>query len=345
MDCYRLFSDRLLYSFINAPASPCGVTWFFFESFWYACEANRNTIANNTLRTGSVFHAYIAYANAHNSSRLKVGCLENVEGLADGKFPTNLDCVVYFLLTNAIWVLPVLMDPSNMMASKVSRRRIWLPHASEARLSHIPEDARIHIFLTAIGIIMGASDTIELNKLLLPEEHTLIKNMYADLENKQLSPYSAYRHFAKKKRRVAAEWPMKHQAIAAAQGKDWYQMEEPTQELIRLYPGILQLSKAELSTLQIHEVKYPETQARSIDVSQSVGRASVKSNAIGCVKPKWKNYITDRCRLTTGIESFHFQGIHFGKTHHMLANYTDSFLTKLSGNAFEVRVPSHGIVF
>ena len=225
-----------------------------------------------------------------------------------------------------------------MMASKVSRRRFWLPHALEARLSHLPEDARIHIFLTAIGIIMGASDTIELNTLLLPEEHTLIKNMYSGLENKQLSPHSAYKNFARKKRRVVAQWPMKHQAIAAAQGKDWYQMAEPTQELIRLYPGILQLSKAELSTLQIHDVKYPETQARSIDVYQTIGR-------IGCVKPKWKNYITDRCRLTTGIESFHFQGIHFGKTHHMLANYTDSFLTKLSGDAFEVRVPSHGIAF
>ena len=307
-------------------------------SLWHACEANRNTIANHTLRTGSVFHAYIAYANAHNKSRLKVGCLENVEGLKDGQFPTTLDCVVYFLLTNAIWVLPVLMDPSNMMASKVSRRRIWLPHALEARLSHIPEDARIHIFLTAIGIIMGASDTIELNKLLLPEEHTLIKNMYADLENKQLSPHSAFKQFVRKKRRVVAEWPMKHQAIAAAQGNGWYQMAEPTQELIRLYPGILQLSKAELSTLQIHDVKYPETQARSIDVYQTIGR-------IGCVKPKWKNYITNRCRLTTGIESFHFQGIHFGKTHNMLANYTDSFLTKLSGDAFEVRVPSHGIAF
>ena len=303
----------------------------FFWILLYACEANRNTIANNTLRTGSVFHAYVAYATAHNNSRLKVGCLENVEGLADGEFPTNLDCVVYFLLANDIWVLPVLMDPANMMASRVSRRRFWLPHALEARLSHLPEDARIHIFLTAIGIIMGASDTIELDKLLLPEQHTLIKNLYAELENKQLSPYSSYKHFARKARRVDAQWPMKHQAIAAAQGKDWYQMTHPTQELISLYPGILQLSKAELSTLAIHEVTYPETQTRSIDVSQSLGRGGMKSNAIGCVKPKWKNYITDRCRLTTGIESFHFQGIHFGKTHHMLANYTDSSWPSLVG--------------
>ena len=97
------------------------------------------------------------------------------------------------------------MDPANMMASKVSRRRIWLPHALEARLSHIPEDDRIHIFLTAIGIIMGASDTIELNTLLLPEEHTLIKNLYSGLENKQLSPHSAYKNFAWKKRRAVVD--------------------------------------------------------------------------------------------------------------------------------------------
>ena len=48
-------------------------------SLWHACEANRNTIANKTLRTGSVFHGYLDYANTHNDERLKVGCLENVE--------------------------------------------------------------------------------------------------------------------------------------------------------------------------------------------------------------------------------------------------------------------------
>ena len=305
-------------------------------SLWHACEANRNTIANKTLRTGSVFHGYLDYAKTHNDERLKVGCLENVEGLSDGPFPTNLDCVNHLLGEHGIWVLSVFMDPSRMLASKVSRRRYWLPHALEKRLSHVPEGDRIHLFLTAIGIIIGASDTIELNTLLLPEEHHIIKNLYTELENKKVSPHSAFRTWIRKTRRRVSTWPMKHAEIAAAQGKDWTQLEEPTQELIMLYPGILQLSSAEISLLQLHDVKYPETESRSIDVSQSAGRGHMKTNAISCVKPKWKNWVTDRCRLTTGVESFHLQGIHFGNEHHKLNTYPDSFLTELSGNAFEV---------
>eukprot|EP00959_Pyramimonas_sp_CCMP1952_P440494 9222653-Pyramimonas_sp.AAC.1 len=57
----------------------------------------------------------------------------------------------------------------------------------------------------------------------------------------------------------------------------------------------------------------------------------------GTLTPATRHFISDKCRLLTGVEAFLQQGIHFGHGHNameVLASFPDALLCDLAGNAF-----------
>ena len=84
------------------------------------------------------------------------------------------------------------------------------------------------------------------------------------------------------------------------------------------------------------EVSYPETHRRAVNVTESMGRAKETPRVL---TPGMRHYLTDKCRLVTGLESFLQQGLHVGNQMDSLAErFSGPFLRGLSGNAFHVWV-------
>lgn len=217
-----------------------------------------------------------------NRNRLILGLLENVEGILDGAYPTNLDHVLSDLDNVGIWCLAVQMDPHTMLDLHVSRRRIWFPHMLDAALDDVCEADRIHLFRIAIGIVMGASQSIGINQIILPESHPLVQRMYTELVSNTPSPEALYASMAKK--RKVTKWPMPHYNIALSRGTDWTQPFLPNREaLASSYQGLLALGVSDLSSLQLHGVTIPETEPRTVDLSKHFQRQVLKANSICCL--------------------------------------------------------------
>ena len=63
-------------------------------------------------------------------------------------------------------------------------------------------------------------------------------------------------------------------------------------------------------------------------------RLSTSKEVGGDIKTYCLFFLLRITGLNHGVEAFHMQGIHYGRSHHKLIQYTTPFLNDLAGNAF-----------
>jgi len=247
---------------------------------------------------------------------------------------SNLDFACANFESLDMFVHVWLLDPKKDFSGSQSRPRLWSPQVPWAKLNDVCAEEATAILTSAMNIISGSSEVIGIEDLLLDEDDPLVSDAYASLRHDKLSPNSEYNR--QKKRRVAGStWVNKHIAAAEKQGKVWADIPARPDDLVfDLYPGLLQLTNRELDSLQTRGVKFPDVPG-AIDVSQSYQRQAQADGYVGCTLPTMREYLTHRCRLAVGLESFHFQNIHYGKNHSLLRQLDEKVLSDLGGNAFE----------
>ena len=78
---------------------------------------------------------------------------------------------------------------------------------------------------------------------------------------------------------------------------------------------------------------------RAIDLSQNISGTFLKKGGLHCQTAHMLQFLTHRCRFTVGIESMHFQTLHWGAEHQRLRTQPSRLLEDLAGNAFEAIKP------
>ena len=129
-------------------------------------------------------------------------------------------------------------------------------------------------------------------------------------------------------------WAVKHMKMFEEKGLDWLQPSPINEGLLKLYPGLKELTDREVDALQYNQVQYPEQNMRLIDVSQTLNFAKAETEKTGCSTPGMKKYITTVCRCMLGQESLNSQGIHYQEKQHQLDQFSNRLLMDLAGNAF-----------
>ena len=177
------------------------------------------------------------------------------------------------------------------------------------------------------------TETLGMDRILLPEKHPEIMNMYEALrlERKVLGSDSPA---SQRKRKLGQTWPQKHKSACDAMGVNFEEVQGPPKELHAAYPGLYKLTDRQIEILVIKGVRFPERIGRSIDLSQTINRGHLKEG-FGCAKPGMCSYITSRCRTTVGVESLLMQGIHYGEQQARLEEFPDNLKQDLGGNSFE----------
>ena len=111
------------------------------------------------------------------------------------------------------------------------------------------------------------------------------------------------------------------------------------------WPGLRALCMRAFQILHHFGVKYPESNLRLIDVSQSLDRLArlpaASSSSLGPAQActfhtHTQAYLTTRCRLLHPIEQFRMLGISYGDRDASLDQCNDQFLRDLAGNAMEL---------
>lgn len=281
---------------------------------------------------------FASAAQAHGAN-LDIGFFENVGGLADcardGDGPSNLDYVAHILKERLKMCVMIFgIDPAKCMNMKVSRFRFWIPHLFAHRLGSMPTDQLVALAVETMETIVGASEATPLEDMLLREDDPAVLQHYDRLLRAVESKKNGQSKPAKKD---TGAWATKHFDELTRQGLQWWDMRGPTKVAFDLFPGLHALSPRELDVLACLGVSYPEAVNRTIDVSQTWGFSKIRTESMGCTVPSMKEYLTGRCRVSLGIESMHFQGLHYGRNHIKLRQYSDAFLQDVAGNAFEVR--------
>jgi hypothetical protein len=136
-------------------------------------------------------------------------------------------------------------------------------------------------------------------------------------------------------KRARLLWPERHLEHCRQGRRQWHLEQMPYEDLQNLFHTLRQLHPREFDLLSAgFEVSYPETHRRVVNVTESIGRAKENPRAL---TPGMRQYLTDKCRLVTGLEPFLQQGLLFGNRLDSLAErFSDAFLCRL--NAFHVWV-------
>ena len=140
-----------------------------------------------------------------------------------------------------------------------------------------------------------------------------------------------------KRRRLSNKAIMKHAGLAGDRGISWLNAPGPDDDTLEMLPTLLKFTPRQIDILVSLDVKFPERQPRSIDITQSADFIQIRDN-LQMTSPTMQLYLTHICRLSHGIEAMNFQGIHFGENEDKLCDYSHAFLQNLAGNAFEVRI-------
>ena len=315
--------------------------------------ANRATVQNKSLRTGKVFDGLIQYYQSHGD-HLLVGFCENVGGLSDlpskdKAARSNLDVCVHRLSREAgMWTMIFGVQPSKCFGMPVSRFRYWMPHMPWTSLDGVSTQAAREIGVATFNYMAGASAStpVQIEDLLLPENHPLVLDAYSEIVKKQ----GAGKRNAKRGRKLATKqtkpkhkkprgekWMSLHSTFSKKKGfhKSYLDENMPTEAVKQSFPGLYSLTQRQLQILCLKKVSFPELVPGSIDLSQALDRSFVAKNHLVCASPGMKNYLVHRCRLSLGVECLHMQGLHYGDKHKELQQFSSSLLQDLGGNAFE----------
>ena len=283
--------------------------------------SNRSTIADASLKTGSVFGALLAYIRCHGKS-LRWCLFENVVGLADkGKEEvSNADVCVKMLEELGFQTVVFKLCPTQMQWP-VARPRLWfLCMKKDSTGSSDIEDFATEVMATAFR----AASPMNLDDLLLREDHCALQ---AHMQDKDVT------RDAKRRRTRQESWPTLHHEVCRVAGIEWGTLRGASAEDFSLWPGLRTLTPRELDILACHQVRYPD-RCGCIDLSHALDRGLIRTRHLSCVTPNMRCYLMHRCRLVCGLESLHLQGLHYGSLHKAVESFPNALLADLAGNAF-----------
>ncbi len=113
--------------------------------------------------------------------------------------------------------------------------------------------------------------------------------------------------------------------------QDRQNFQEPDEATKTAFPGLKKLERRQLELLfLLGAAQLPDTRERVADISQNIGYTSLTDH-YPCITPKGAKFLSQRCRLTHGVECMRLQGIWLDN----LRDFDDELLRSLAGNAFE----------
>ncbi|CAK0898717.1 unnamed protein product [Prorocentrum cordatum] len=328
-------------------------------------EDNRTTVRDKSKKTGGTFGGIIDLLKKHiedpSMMNPEVVFLENVKGLdappkkkeADGSttslpyYESNLSYCMDKMWDAGYFMTPLLLDP-RCFAGPQSRQRYWLPAVRRALMEDTGLDqAELYSWIGQLTTRMACHGETPLDGYLLDSADAdlreYLKNvMGQEVPWKKPDPVSSKKtDETSAKAKAAPKWVAAHAGAATKNAAMLTQTrisKDTLEDIAKNYPGVRSLAKRQFDMLVLAGMSPPCKQRRFLDLSQNLARtrqsAAAESKYIPCVTPRMEMWITDLARCVHGIESMGFQGIHFGKAHHVAKNYSSSFLLDLSGNAF-----------
>ena len=246
------------------------------------------------------------------------------------------------------------LDPKVLFGLPVSRLRVYFLAIPSSRFTDVMTEAEYHNLLSGLLGRFAGHPQADLNDFLLPESSPPIQEYYAAVQaqvqlhrgnlDAAMVAQGGYHSSAQsqggsssKRGGVAVgsgnvpKWVDQHAALLEVAN-----VQEVSAALTDMFPGLLDLNARELDILRLHKVGYPERQARTVELSQSILRCRAKEGTTACVVPDMRRWLSHRCRLMHGIEAMNLQCIRFGggERLHRAHTFSSQTLQDLAGNAF-----------
>jgi hypothetical protein len=282
-------------------------------------------------KTGGVFkNGVLAYLRQHGSS-MRVLILENVMGLAQCSGDVSpLDVCIAELRGLGLHCIVFKLQP-NDFGFPQSRPRIWIIGIPVAVTNGMTPYALQELAMSVVVSCSGCAPTnLTMDCILLPDSHPSILQLQNDC--KQLPFVTLENRWAKKPRL----WPEAHLQHCKSVGKAWWSNSVPSRELQELFPTLRALVPREFDLLASKfNITFPERPRRIINVNPSI---SLAREDPGTVTPSMRSYLSDQCRLATGLEAMCLQGLHFGDRMTSLSDMPNCLLLDLAGNSFHAWV-------
>ena len=303
------------------------------------------TIRDSTARTGSTFRGLLKFLKRNGASHgFQSVLLENVMGLmttpkdaagntidpqTDGAYFSNLDHCVHLLDKEIGWTFCARLTPT-MFGVPIQRERIYI--LGIPRELFVGSGVSFAFARKVAREVLDAalvSSVRDLEDFMLPETHPDILSMKDRASNLTKCRLG-------QPRSSKAGWPEVHAQLLEQKGIPWWLSPIPEDRVLRDYPCLKLLNFRQLEILRLHSIPFPDTQGRTIDVSQGMSRCRVKSKTkAAIVTPASSIYLASRCRTACGREDLAFQCIHYGERQERLAEFEDGLIRDLAGNAWE----------
>ena len=294
-----------------------------------ASTANKQCIANNSLRTGSCFAGIIEYIELH---RVPFVVLENVVGLRGA----NLESAMMRLHT-AGYIVRVYWLNAMSFGAPQQRPRLWfactyMPWlAQQVGQDSLSEEAQSRFagHLDELVQSFMGHEVMNLDMFLLPESDHEVVSLLQGLRSR-VDPGRLHQVNSGDK------WVGKHldKFVSRLRGRQWWQVDERV-GMVSLYPGLLELLPREVDVLELNQVRVPDLQtpALTIDVSQTADRTRTSLGVLPCITPTCRIWLAHQGRLLRGIEAIWCQGIFF-ELEEVARSFGSTLLLNLAGNAF-----------
>ena len=108
-------------------------------------------------------------------------------------------------------------------------------------------------------------------------------------------------------KRARLLWPERHLEHCRHGRRQWHLEQIPSEDFQNIFPTLRQLHPREFDLVSAgFGVSYPETHRRVVNVTESMGRAKENPRVL---TPGTRHYLTDKCRLVTGLESYSATGL------------------------------------
>lgn len=281
-----------------------------------SCEngnQNLDAVSQGCGSSGSTFRGVIAFVQAHLP---RIVILENVAGVKNS--------------------IPYIRGELERYGYAVAVYEL------DAQLFFVPQ-ARIRVYFAAIhrgtqqqmdklaetiSLFSSGNQRPGVSSFLMKESHPRLGRAFQKL-------LAAYHRGEVRRQTKRTKWKREHAAQSIVAGTiASFHMDDA---LVQTYPGLLAMSSREQDLLAVQGIVFPEEHRRFIKISSSCNRFNVPSTeVVPTMTTRSRFYITDVCRLMTGLECLHMQGLFPSDA--VVADFDDVFLLESAGNAFAAPV-------
>lgn len=287
-------------------------------------EANRQTVACDSLRTGTCFRGIGRWAARH---RPKLMLLENVMGLAaPGPQGSNLNVCIEVLESIGYCVRVYKLSPT-LFGWPQRRPRLWMVCVDARAIGH--QVATLHRVLDSLLHAFCGHAMTSLSDIVLPDHNSLV--------HEALTPPPKRR--ARGLLDKEPKWLNNHIELSLSKGQDWCGLRLPAGDIGQLYPGVLTLTDRQVDLLAVCGIPVPDVGSSDPlvrDISQDRLRDRGMRGVSDCVTPNGILWHSHLCRKLVGAEALRLQGIFYREPVNSLVQdtFSGAFLHDLAGNAF-----------